>query len=111
MIKAISKKTTQIETAARNRRIKQLAKDGKTADEITEIIGIKRYRVMQILRAYKIKAVRPSNKLHCEMAQNIVNELKTGSRQVDIAKKFNVSRQYVNQVRKIYLQMEQTNEK
>ena len=101
---------TQIETAERNRYIKKLAKEGKTADEITEIVGIKRYRVMQILRAYKIKAARTPYKLHCKNAQEIVKELKAGTRQIDIAIKLNVSRQYVNQVKKTYLQMEHTNE-
>ena len=65
---------------------------------------------MMVLRSYKIKAVRKTNKLHCEMAKAIVDELNKGTRQIDIAKKLNVSRQYVNQVRKTYLQMEHTNE-
>ena len=97
---------TRVETAERNRYIKQLAKEGKTADEITAIVGIKKYRVMQILRSYKIKAARPVNKLHCKKAQAIIKELKAGTKQIDIAKKINISRQYVNQVRNTFLSME-----
>ena len=99
MIENRTKKLSQIKTAERNRYIKQLAKDGKTAEEISEIVNIKRYRVLQILRAYNLKAVRVSKKLHCEKAQEIIKELNKGSRQIDIAKKLNVSRQYVNQVK------------
>ena len=100
---------TQIDTVKRNNMIKHLAKEGKTADEIAEIVAIKRYRVMQILRAYKIKAARKTNKLHCDKAQAIKKELEKGTKEIDIAKKLNVSRQYVNQVKKIFSAMNPTN--
>ncbi len=93
---------TRVEIAARNKNIKQLAKDGKTADEIAEIIGIKRDRVLQILRAYKVKYAKVSHKLECEKAQAIVKELEAGTKQIEISRKLNVSRQYVNQVKKAY---------
>ena len=89
----------QIEITKRNSYIIQLAKEGKTADQITEIVGVKRYRVMQILKAYQIKAVRTSHKFHCDKAQAIIKELEAGTKQVEIARKLNVSRQYVNQVK------------
>ena len=89
----------QIETVERNRMIKKLAQDGKTADEITDIVGIKRYRVMQILRAYRIKVTRTTNKLHSNNAQAIIKELEAGTKQIEIARKLNISRQYVNQVK------------
>ena len=94
-----TKKKTQIETAERNRQIKHLALEGKTPDEIASIVGIKRYRVMQILRSYKIKAARVPHTLHCEKAQAIVKELQAGTKQIEIARKLNVSRQYVNQIK------------
>ena len=102
---------TQAEIAKRNCHIKQLALEGKTIDNIAEIVGIKRYRVVMILRSYRIKAVREDHKLHCEKAQAIVKELESGARQIDIAKKLNVSRQYVNQVKNTYLAIEHTKEK
>ena len=101
---------TQTEVAERNRQIKKMALDGITADKIAEKYDIKRYRVLQILRHYKIKAVRVPHKLECEKAQAIVKELKAGTKQIEIARKLNVSRQYVNQVKKTHLQMEHTNE-
>ena len=90
---------TQIETAARNREIKVLAKDGKTATEIAEIVGIKRTRVLQLLRSYRIKPKREVHPLNNEKAQEIIKELKTGTKQSDIARKYNVSRQYVFQIK------------
>ena len=46
---------TQIELVERNKHIKKLAQDGKTADEIAEQLNMKRSRVMMILRSYKVK--------------------------------------------------------
>ena len=66
---------TQIEIAERNRHIIHLAKDGKTADEITQIVGMKRYRVLQILRAYNVKPVRTSHVLKSKKAQEIIKDL------------------------------------
>jgi DNA-binding CsgD family transcriptional regulator len=88
----------QIEVAARNHKIKELAVEGKTATEIAKITGIKRERVLQILRSYNIKATRELHPLQCDNAQKIIEELKAGNRQIDIAKKLGVSRQYVNQI-------------
>ena len=90
----------QLETARRNSYIKQLAKESKTAEEIAEIVGMKRERVMTILRSYKIKAVRAEHKLHSQLAQTVIKELDAGTKQIEIAKKLNISRQYVNQVKK-----------
>ena len=102
---------TQMEIVERNITIKNLAQSGKTVDEIASELNMNRDRVLMILRSYKIKAVRESHKLHCEKAKEIISELEKGTKQIDIAKKLNVSRQYVNQVRKTLLDMEQTNEK
>jgi DNA-binding CsgD family transcriptional regulator len=90
---------TQIEIAKRNKKIKQLAQDGKTADEIAEQLNMKRSRVMMILRSYKVKPGRVSHSLESVTAQNIISELKKGTKQSDIAKKYYVSRQYVSQIK------------
>ena len=90
---------TQIERVERNKHIKQLAQDGKTADEIAEQLNMKRSRVMMILRSYKVKPGKVSHQLHCEKAKNIITELEKGTMQSEIAKKFNVSRQYVSQIK------------
>ena len=90
---------TQIELVKRNQNIKQLALNGKTAEEIAEMLNMKRNRVMMILRSYKIKPRKVSHSLECETAQQIIAELNKGTKQIDIAKKFNVSRQYVNQIK------------
>lgn len=90
---------TQIELVKRNKYIIQLAKENHTAEEIANIVGIKRYRVLQILRAYKVKAARPVHRLECEKAQTVIKELAAGTKQIEIAKKLNISRQYVNQIK------------
>lgn len=90
---------TQIELLQRNKKIKQLAQDGKTADEIAEQLNMKRSRVMMILRSFKVKPGKVSHQLHCEMAKKIIAELEKGTMQSEIAKKFNVSRQYVSQIK------------
>ena len=97
---------TQIEMAERNRHILQLAREGYTADEICNMVDIKRYRVLQILRAYNIKAARKSHKMECKKAQDVIKELKAGTMQSDIARKLKVSRQYVSQIK---LMMQQNN--
>lgn len=89
----------QIERAARNRNIKHLAQEGKTADELAEIFSMKRSRVLMILRSYKVKPGRVSHSLECDMARKIIEELEIGTKQSAIAKKLGVSRQYVNQVK------------
>ena len=90
---------TQMQMVERNKRIKQLAKEGKTTDEIAQILNMSRSRVMMLLRSYKIKPAKVSHKLHCEMAKKIIKEIEKGTKQSDIAKSLNVSRQYVNQVK------------
>ena len=90
-----------MEMTARNRRILHLAKEGHTADEICNITGIKRYRILQILRAYNVKAVRKSHKLESKKAQAVIKELNAGTMQSDIARKLKVSRQYVSQIKLI----------
>lgn len=91
----------QIEMAERNRYILHLANEGHTADEICNIVGIKRYRILQILRAYNVKAVRKSHKLESKKAQAVIKELNAGTMQSDIARKLKVSRQYVSQIKLI----------
>ena len=90
---------TQIELVKRNLKIKQLAQEGKTAEDIAAILNMKRSRVMMILRSYKVKPGKVSHQLHCEMAKKIIAELEKGTMQSEIAKKFNVSRQYVSQIK------------
>ena len=90
---------TQIEIAQRNKKIKELALEGKTVDEIAGIFNMKRSRVMMILRSYKVKPGKISHQLHSEMAKKIIAELEKGTIQSEIAKKFNVSRQYVSQIK------------
>lgn len=90
---------TQIERSERNRLILKLAREGQTADFIAQVVGMKRERVMMILRMYKTKAARKSHSLESVIARNIIVELEKGTKQCDIAKKFYVSRQYVNQVK------------
>ena len=48
---------TQAEIPKRNKKIVQLAKENYTADQISEIMGIKRYRVLQILKAFNVKEI------------------------------------------------------
>ena len=90
---------TQIELVKRNLKIKQLAQEGKTAEDIAAMLNMKRSRVMMILRSYKVKPGKVSHQLHCEMAKKIIAELEKGTMQSEIAKKFNVSRQYVSQIK------------
>lgn len=90
---------TQIEIAARNEELKALAKNGKTATEIANYLGIKRVRVLQLLRSYRIKPKREIHNLKSEKALEIINELKKGTKQSDIARKHQVSRQYVSEVK------------
>lgn len=90
---------TQIEIAQRNKKIKELALEGKIVDEIAGVFNMKRSRVMMILRSYKVKPGKASHQLHCEMAKKIIAELEKGTMQSEIAKKFNVSRQYVSQIK------------
>ena len=90
---------TQIELVKRNLKIKQLAQEGKTAEDIAAMLNMKRSRVMMILRSYKVKPGKISHQLHSEMAKKIIAELEKGTIQSEIAKKFNVSRQYVSQIK------------
>lgn len=90
---------TQIELVKRNQKIKHLAQEGKTADEIAEIMNINRARVMRILRSYNVKPGKKSHSLKSVTAQNIIAELKKGTKQSDIAKKYYVSRQYVSLIK------------
>ena len=90
---------TQIESVKRNKFIIKLAKENHTTEEIANIVGLKKFRVLQILRAYKVKAARPVHRLECNKALKIIKELEAGTKQIEIARKLNVSRQYVNQVK------------
>lgn len=101
---------TQIEFAHRNSQIKKLALEKYTADQIAEKLNLSRDRVMNILRSYKIKAYRKPNKLKSSLALKVIAELKTGTKQIEIAKKCNVSRQYVNQIKKQLEKKENKNE-
>ena len=90
---------TQIERVARNSKIKHMALDGKTVEEISIFFNMKQIRVQAILRSFNVRACRKSHRLQSEMAQKIISELKAGTRQIEISKKLGVSRQYVNQVK------------
>ena len=93
---------TQAEIPKRNKKIVQLAKENYTADQISEIMGIKRYRVLQILRAFNVKAYKVPHDLQCKKAKSIIKELEAGVMQSDIARKLKVSRQYVSQIKYRY---------
>ena len=101
---------TQKEIVERNKYIRHLVKEGMTSNEIAVITGLKKERVLGLLKAFGIKAAKESHKLHSEKAQAIVKELKAGNKQIEISRKLNVSRQYVNQV-KITLEALESNEK
>lgn len=90
---------TRIEIADRNKQIAQMAKDGKTADFIAEAFKMQKIRVQSILKSLRIKPGTISHALECENAQNIIKELKAGTKQSDIARKYNISRQYVSQIK------------
>ena len=84
----------------RNLYICDLAKEGKTAEEIANIVNLTRLRVQQITRAYGIKLNRKrATRLQSELSQNIIKALKAGEKQSDIARKLHVSRQYISQVK------------
>lgn len=90
----------QIDTIERNKRILELAKEQHlTVAQIAELLQLRKTRISQILRAYNVKAVRPSHDLESKIPQKIISELKAGTKQSDIARKLNVSRQYVSQVK------------
>ena len=91
---------TRQEYTVRNQKIIQLAKEHKTADEIASVMGIKKLRVLQILKSFNVKAARPFHRLESEKARAILKELNAGTKQCEIARLFNVSRQYVNQISK-----------
>ena len=93
---------TQNEIAERNQQIIQMAKDGKTASYIAEHFKMQKIRVQSILKSFRVKPGKISHALKRERAQKIIQELKSGTKQSDIAKKLYVSRQYVNQVKKQY---------
>ena len=85
----------------RNLYIVKLANEGKTGEEIANIVNLTRLRVQQIARAYgaKLTRKRKSTRLQSDLSQNIIKALKAGEKQSDIARKLNVSRQYVSQVK------------
>lgn len=89
---------TQIEFARRNSHIRELAQN-YTVEQISQIEGLSPQRVKQILKSFKVKAVKISKNLDSKLAQDIINELKAGTKQSDIARKFNISRQYVSQIK------------
>lgn len=90
---------TRADYILRNDTIVQLAQEGKTADFISKAVNLSKNNVLQILKSKKIKAAKPYRKLHSELAVKVVEELKAGTKQIEIAKKIGVSRQYVNQVK------------
>ena len=91
---------TQIEIAHRNSNIIKSAREGYTVNEIADKFSMNPRRILRILKSAKVKAKRPVHALESYIAQNIIKELKAGTKQSDIAKKYYVSRQYVNQVKK-----------
>ncbi len=92
----------QIERDARNHNIKQMALNGKTVEEIANFYSMRRTRVQSILRSYGIQASKESHRLESGLAKQIVDELKAGTKQIEIARKLNISRQYVNQVKTFF---------
>lgn len=91
---------TQIEIAERNKQIVHLSKTGKyTAVMIARTFGMKKSRVLQILRSYNVQAAKESHKLHSDKAQEVIKMLEEGIMQSDISRKLNVSRQYVSQIK------------
>lgn len=89
---------TQIDFAKRNSKIKELAQF-HTVEQIANIVGLSQNRVKQILKSFKVKAKRISKDLDSQLAQDIITEIKAGTKQSDIARKFNISRQYVSQIK------------
>ena len=90
---------THIEISERNKQIAQMAREGKTADFIADFFGMKKIRVQSILKSFRVKPEKLSHALECETAKKIILELKNGTKQSDIARKYNVSRQYVSQIK------------
>ena len=90
------------EIIKRTFQIIELAKKNFTAAEISKTLNVKYARVLTILKSNGIKAAKHSHILHSELSQKIINELKKGTKQSDIARMFEVSRQYVSQVKQKY---------
>lgn len=91
-----------LEFAKRNSKIKQLALNHNTPEEIAELLNMNPDRVRQIIRSFRIKPYRHSQLDKGKTAQAIIKELESGTMQNDIARKLNISRQYVSQVKLRY---------
>lgn len=92
----------QSEISERNKKIVEMAKEGKTADFIAKSFCMSKIRIQGILKSFKVKPGKISHALECDMARKIIHELDAGTKQIEIGRKFNISRQYVNQVKKQY---------
>lgn len=84
----------------RNLTIKDLASQGYTLQEIADKVKMKPVRIRAILRSYKIKPFKATNANNGEIAKSILQKLREGERQCDIARELGVSRQYVSEVKK-----------
>lgn len=100
----------QIEIAHRNSAIVKSAKEGHTIVEIAEIFSMNPRRIMSILKSARVKAKRPVHALESDICQAIIKDLNSGAKQSDIARKFNVSRQYVSQIKFKYQSLKKTDE-
>lgn len=101
---------TQIEIAHRNSAIVKSAKEGHTIVEIAEIFSMNPRRIMSILKSARVKAKRPVHALKSYLCQAIIQDLNSGLKQSDIARKYYVSRQYVSQIKFKYESLKKTDE-
>jgi len=85
----------------RNRTIEALhIKDGKTQEQIAEIIGLSQGRIAQILQ--NIRANNTKLELTREKQIAIIRLILKGEKQTDIAKRFDISDGYVSQIKSKY---------
>lgn len=66
--------------------------------KVAEILDISEYRANYLREKFGVKRNRPSDKV-----QNILSDYNAGLTQTEIAKKYNVSKQYINQIIKEYI--------
>lgn len=90
------------ETIKRTFQILELAKQNYTAKEISLALNVRYARVLSILKSNGIRASKHSHILQSDIAKKIISELDKGAKQADIARMFNISRQYVSQVKQKY---------
>ncbi len=69
-----------------------------TLKESSQILNLPTRLITLICDFYDLE---PKKKIKSKTAVKIIDELKKGNKEIEIAKKLNCSRQYVNQVKKI----------